>query len=887
MKKLLFAAALIFFTSPAYAAVTSLQWGVDRTTSPWTTCVYDQNNICQGVFTIPATGGGALVPPAHGGTGVNNGANTFTIGGNTAFSGAFTFTGALTGNTNVTFPTSGTLATTTTPLAPIAPGVLGYAGAGTGVPSSLTALPSVVTNAVAPAFSFGTSLYPTIVAPITTTATSTSGSPMITVTSASGLSIGLPVDQAASFGFAPGTIITNISGLTVTASTNATTTHSTAFAIQFGSARWSATSSIIANTVGAQDGYFGGVSQGNIPGWIYQYDPASSYPSISSIVASNQVGGWRAAAFYARLSDSVAGGQNTIQPIENICLADGAGLLSGYNSWCQYEQGNLTSTLPGFHINKESDLWSGWTTANANPFLINPLGHTSVFRMASGDGQHASPLNISSYMEAVANGATAETGWIIANGALDTSSSQPSLQHIAPIIASYPNTGYEWDSVSGIMAARIYEYPVSTSPTIAYDTASTGHHEFQINGVPYLGINATTVYPAIDNTVTLGGASLAWTNIFTRALNASGGVTFGGLSVAGTVCNSASGLISTTTGKCSGDDPSDVTSVFGRTGAVIAATNDYSIGQIGGLGTGVATALGNAVNASGGVATSAVTSLASLATVGTLTGGGTGTGFTIAIGTSTVTGLLTGTNGGTGVNNGAKTLTLGASLTTTGAGTPTLAFTGSTATYTFPATTTLAGLGIAETFSATQSFSSGQVDLTNGTSNTIFLGANGTSGVSSCLGEKIQLFGTVGACGVSDFALGVIGTGMWFNVQSTFGYIWYVGGTQSMAMSTNGTLSVIGAYTAAGSVPVGTTGSCVASAFSGGATAGKFSAAICAAGTIILTAMPAAPTGYSCVAIDQTTPADLVVQTASSTTSVTFKATTVAADSIAYHCIGW
>lgn len=35
-----------------------------------------------------------------------------------------------------------------------------------------------------------------------------------------------------------------------------------------------------------------------------------------------------------------------------------------------------------------------------------------------------------------------------------------------------------------------------------------------------------------------------------------------------------------------------VTSVFGRSGAVVAVANDYSIGQIGGLGTGIATALG-------------------------------------------------------------------------------------------------------------------------------------------------------------------------------------------------------------------------------------------------------------------------------------------------------
>ena len=48
----------------------------------------------------------------RGGTGVNNGASTITVGANFAMSGAFTFTGTLTNTTAVTFPTSGTLATT-------------------------------------------------------------------------------------------------------------------------------------------------------------------------------------------------------------------------------------------------------------------------------------------------------------------------------------------------------------------------------------------------------------------------------------------------------------------------------------------------------------------------------------------------------------------------------------------------------------------------------------------------------------------------------------------------------------------------------------------------------------------------------------------------------
>lgn len=53
----------------------------------------------------------AIINPAHGGTGINNGTSTITIAGNFTMSGAFTFAGTLTNNTTVTFPTSGTLAT--------------------------------------------------------------------------------------------------------------------------------------------------------------------------------------------------------------------------------------------------------------------------------------------------------------------------------------------------------------------------------------------------------------------------------------------------------------------------------------------------------------------------------------------------------------------------------------------------------------------------------------------------------------------------------------------------------------------------------------------------------------------------------------------------------
>lgn len=50
-----------------------------------------------------------LLPGINGGTGVNNGIKTITLGGNLATSGAFTTTLTVTGNSTVTLPTSGTL----------------------------------------------------------------------------------------------------------------------------------------------------------------------------------------------------------------------------------------------------------------------------------------------------------------------------------------------------------------------------------------------------------------------------------------------------------------------------------------------------------------------------------------------------------------------------------------------------------------------------------------------------------------------------------------------------------------------------------------------------------------------------------------------------------
>lgn len=66
-----------------------------------------------------------ILPGANGGTGVANTGKTITLGGNLTTSGAFNSTFVMTADTNVTFPTTGTLATTDGTVASFATGATG------------------------------------------------------------------------------------------------------------------------------------------------------------------------------------------------------------------------------------------------------------------------------------------------------------------------------------------------------------------------------------------------------------------------------------------------------------------------------------------------------------------------------------------------------------------------------------------------------------------------------------------------------------------------------------------------------------------------------------------------------------------------------------------
>lgn len=208
---------------------------------------------------------------------------------------------------------------------------------------------------------------------------------------------------------------------------------------------------------------------------------------------------------------------------------------------------------------------------------------------------------------------------------------------------------------------------------------------------------------------------------------------------------------------------------------------------------------------------------------------------------------------------------------------------------TLPANTgTLAELNLAQTFTAIQT-------VTN-TNSFIMDGGLATIGSYSANNEGLALYASTG--NTEETTWNQFGI-KFLNTSAIVGF----GGLTSdtslsrlsagiVAIGSGSGGSVAGGvetavFISASTKPTLTTGSCSGTAAAGGATAGTFTAASCVAGTYTLSAMPTAPTGYSCDAQDRTTSSDAIQQTASSATSATFTATTAAFDVIQFKCIAY
>ncbi len=103
------------------------------------------------------------------------------------------------------------------------------------------------------------------------------------------------------------------------------------------------------------------------------------------------------------------------------------------------------------------------------------------------------------------------------------------------------------------------------------------------------------------------------------------------------------------------------------------------------------------------------------------------------------------------------------------------------------------------------------------------------------------------------------------------------------ALTLNGTQSITGTkFTISG---------CTAGTTIGGSQSGSFVSGTTGTCTVVITINGAtgrtAPNGWTCFANDQTTPADLIHQTASDTTTATLAGTTLTNDVISFGCVAY
>lgn len=268
----------------------------------------------------------------------------------------------------------------------------------------------------------GTSLYPTIVGPVNTTASTTNGVNTITVTNASGIAIGMGIYS----GFVSsctnnGTVfsnayVTNVSGNTITMSCPAASTNVVPVAVQFGQQRYSTTSTVIANDIGTQTLKVGSASQGNSATWLNQISTGQDYRLTSAAQIVPPPGGGYGITVAARTSDATGGA--VAFPMQALFYAD-SGNPAG--SEVGYFQSNLLPATAGktLHIQFEQTISSQWgTPVTEDPYSINQVNQTINHRLDCGNGGGTGDNNCSTAIDIVPNPQSFVNGIVVADGAL-------------------------------------------------------------------------------------------------------------------------------------------------------------------------------------------------------------------------------------------------------------------------------------------------------------------------------------------------------------------------------------------------------------------------------------------------------------------------------------
>lgn len=273
-------------------------------------------------------------------------------------------------------------------------------------------------------FTVGTSLYPFVAGAINTTATTTSGSTSITVTSAAGLQVGMGIYAgfvttcSKPSGAFVNPYITAIAGTTITMSCSATATNASPVAVQFGQNRWDANSTLLVNDIGTQTLKVGSSAQGNTNGWLNQISSGEDFRLTSAATIIAPPGGGNALTVASRTSDAT-GGESAL-PLNIFLYADTWG--GPTFQWAEYIQSNLSAATAGSneHLQVEQSINSLWPTVSEDPYSQNQTNSTIGNRTDCGTGNPGLVNNCTAAYEITNNGAQFESGINIGSTAIDT-----------------------------------------------------------------------------------------------------------------------------------------------------------------------------------------------------------------------------------------------------------------------------------------------------------------------------------------------------------------------------------------------------------------------------------------------------------------------------------
>lgn len=140
----------------------------------------------------------------------------------------------------------------------------------------------------------------------------------------------------------------------------------------------------------------------------------------------------------------------------------------------------------------------------------------------------------------------------------------------------------------------------SASAPLAPNIGGTGLDNSASTGIPLWTAGTQSILGTTGTGTVVRSISPTFTGTILGAAETLSGILTTNVTGGGVQCLQASNTgVVTGTGSACGSGGGAVSSVFTRTGAVVAASNDYTIAQIAGLGTGIATALGINIGSAG------------------------------------------------------------------------------------------------------------------------------------------------------------------------------------------------------------------------------------------------------------------------------------------------